>query len=90
MATVSINTSNISKYFTVTNSTYYFVGNGDTFTSNNKGVNSSSAKTELKALYDFTTVSFNYSYSSETRYDKLTIKVGSTTVANALSGTGSS
>lgn len=90
MATVNITSSNISQYFTVSNSTYYFAGNGDTFTSNNNGLNRSSATTELTALYDFTTVSFNYSYSSEERYDKLTIKVGSTTVANALSGVGSS
>lgn len=90
MSSVNITTSNISQYFTVSNSTYYFVGSGSTFTSNNNGIKNSTAQTTLTAKYDFTKVTFNYSYSSEERYDKLTITVGSTTVANALSGVGNS
>lgn len=88
MSSVNITASNISQYFTVSNSTYYFAGSGSTFTSNNNGVNSSTAKTTLTAKQNFSKVTFNYSYSSEARYDKLTITVGSTTVANALSGVG--
>jgi len=58
---------------------------GCVWTSNNGGVNSSTAQTTLTAK-QACTVSFDYSYSSEANYDKLTITVGSTTVANALSG----
>ena len=83
--TLDITASNISEYFTVTNASYYFAGNGGTFTTNNGGVGSSTAKTTLKALYDMA-VAFTYSYSSESGYDKFTLKVGSTTVANAVSG----
>ena len=90
MSSVNITASNISQYFTVSNSAYYFVGSGSTFTSNNNGIKSSIAQTTLTAKYDFTKVTFNYSYSSEARYDKLTITVGSTTVADALSGVGNS
>nr|DAE09675.1 MAG TPA: hypothetical protein [Myoviridae sp. ctjhW4] len=90
MSSVNITASNISQYFTVFNSTYYFVGSGSTFTSNNNGVNNSTAKTTLTAKYDFEKVTFNYSYSSEANYDKLTITIGSTTIANALSGVGNS
>lgn len=90
MSSINITASNISQYFTVSNSTYYFVGNGSTFTSNNNGINNSTAKTTLTAKYNFPKVTFNYSYSSEARYDKLTITVGSTTVADALSGVGNS
>ena len=90
MSSVNITASNISQYFTISNSTYYFAGSGSIFTSNNNGINSSTAKTTLTAKQNFTKVTFNYSYSSETKYDKLTITVGSTTVANALSGVGNS
>lgn len=90
MISVNITASNISQYFTVSNGTYYFAGNGSTFTSNNNGIKNSTAQTTLTAKYDFTKVTFNYSYSSEEKYDKLTITVGSTTVANALSGVGNS
>ena len=90
MSNINITSSNINQYFTVSNSTYYFAGSGSTFTSNNNGVNSSTAKTTLTAKQNFSKVTFNYSYSSEARYDKLTITVGSTTVANALSGVGNS
>ena len=47
---VDITASNISEYFTVTNgSSYYFNGDGNVFTTNNVGVNSSSAYTILTA-----------------------------------------
>lgn len=82
---VNITASNISQYFTVSNSSYYFAGNGDTFTSNNGGVNSSTAKTTLTALFDMS-VSFSYSYSSESGYDKFTLTFGGTTVESGASG----
>lgn len=85
--TISITANNIADYFTVVNgSTYYFVGSGDTFTSNNGGVNSSTATTTLTAKMDMDAISFNYSYSSEATFDKFTLVVAGTTVANAVSG----
>ena len=63
-----------------------------TYTSGNKGVNSSTST----ATFKFTTSSagvltFDYSVSSETNYDKLTIKINNgstdTTLVNAISGT---
>lgn len=83
--TYNITTSNISTYFTVTNNSYYFAGNGSTWTSNNKGVSSSTAKTVLTAKQDME-VSFDYSYSSEASYDKFTLIFGSTTVESNVSG----
>lgn len=84
--TVNITTSNVNDYFTVTNGSYYFAGSGSTFTSNNKYVSSSTATTTFTAKTDMTNLSLTYSYSSERNYDKFTLTVGSTTVANALSG----
>ena len=63
-----------------------------TYTSGNKGVNSSTST----ATFKFTTSSagvltFDYSVSSETNFDKLTIKINNgstdTTLVNAISGT---
>lgn len=82
---VLITADNISKYFGVTNESYYFVGSGATFTSNNNGVSGSTAKTTLIALYDMD-ISFIYSYSSEANYDKFTLVVGDTTVESDVSG----
>ena len=84
--TVNITTSNVNDYFTVSNGSYYFAGSGSTFTSNNKYVSSSTATTTFTAKTDMTNLSFAYGYSSESNYDKFTLTVGSTTVANALSG----
>lgn len=84
--TVAITASNIGTYFTVTNGTYKFNGSGSVFTSNNGGVNSSTASTVLTAKQDIMALTFNYSYSSEANYDKFTLKVGGTTVENAVSG----
>lgn len=78
----------ISQYFTVANSSYYFAGNGSTYTSNNTNLNSSTAKTTLIAKYDMT-VSFDYSVASEANYDKLTITVAGTSVCTDLSGVNS-
>lgn len=83
--TVTITADNISQYFTVTNSSYYFAGNGSTFTSNNAGKSSSTAQTTLTALTDMT-IDFTYSYSSEANYDNFYLTVGETTVETAVSG----
>lgn len=80
-----ITVDNISNYFTVTNGSYYFKGSGNIFTSNNSGKASSEASTTLKALKD-TDVSFSYSYSSESNFDKFTLIVGDETVESAVSG----
>ena len=83
---VSITASNISDYFTVSNGTYYFFGNGSVFTTNNAGINNSTASTTLMAKQDISSLTFKYSYSSEANYDLFTLKVGSTTVESGVSG----
>ena len=88
--TNKITTTNVGNYFTVTNGSYYFAGSysaatGYTFTSNNNGVNSSTATTTLTALKTMF-VSFGYSYSSEANYDKFTLKIGDATVEDGVSG----
>lgn len=84
---VDITASNISDYFTVTNgSSYYFNGEGNVFTTNNAGVNSSAAYTILTAKQDISEISFDYSYSSEPSYDKFTLTVAGSTIENAVSG----
>lgn len=83
---VSITASNISDYFTVLNGDYYFSGNRSIFTTNNAGINSSTASTTLMAKQDISSLTFNYSYSSEANYDLFTLKVGLTTVESGVSG----
>lgn len=83
---VAITADNIGDYFTVTNGSYYFAGSGDIFTSNNAGKASSTASTVLTAKQDISVLAFDYSYSSEARYDKFTLKVGGTTVEDGVSG----
>ena len=84
---VTIDVDNINDFFEVTNSTYYFEGSDTVFAANNLGVNSTTATTTLKLKQDVTNLSFQYNYITETNYDKFTIKIGSTTVLNAVSGT---
>ena len=84
--TVSITADNISEYFTVANGSYYFKGSGSVFTTTNGGVHSSTASTVLTAKQDISSLTFNYSYSSERSFDKFTLKVGGTVVENAVSG----
>lgn len=88
---VTITADNLSTYFTVTNDTYYFVPSGSTFTSNNNGKNSTTAKTSLKPLKRIYAWKFNYLVSSESGYDTFTCSYGSTTslttVIDAVSGT---
>ena len=78
----------IDTYFEVTNgSAHYFEGNAHTFEATNLGIDSTTATTTLKLKQDVTNLSFQYQYVTEANYDKFTIKVGSTTVLNAVSGT---
>lgn len=84
---ITISGANITDFFEVTNRTYYFDGSDTVFTANNLGVNSTKATTTLKLKQDVTNLSFQYKYITEADYDKFTIKVGSTTVLNAVSGT---
>lgn len=83
--TYSITASNISTYFTVSNGSYYFAGSGSVFTSNNAGVKSSTATTTLTAK-KAGTLSFDYSYSSESKYDLFTLVVKGTIVEDGVSG----
>lgn len=82
-----ITADNISSYFSVSDNSYYFARSGSSFTSNNNGVSSSSAVTTLTALQSFPLIEFDYSVSSESGYDKLTISVAGSTVVSAISGT---
>ncbi len=70
--------------------TYKFVQDGNKWTSNNKGVNSSTAQSSwtinLSESYYYT---IKYKVSSETNWDKLTITLDGTTIVNAISGNGS-
>lgn len=81
----NITASNIKNFFSVTNGSYYFSGSGSVFTSNNQGVDGTTAKTVLTAKQDMD-VSFKYSYSSEANYDKFTLVFAGTTVENGASG----
>ena len=86
--TVAITQSNVNSYFTVTNGSYYFAGNGSKFAANNCGVNSSTATTTLTALYD-TDVTLDYAYVTEASYDKFTLSAAGIALLNAVSGTAS-
>lgn len=82
-----ITDKNISKFFTVSNDSYYFEWTDGQFKSNNVNVDDSTAKTTLTALTDIE-LSFDYSYSTEEDYDLFTLTVGGTTVENEASGVG--
>ena len=84
--TVNITADNIADYFEVTNGVYYFAGSGSTFTSNNKGMNNTTASTILKAKKDFSELWFDYSYSSEINSDKFTLRAAGTTIESEVSG----
>ena len=71
-------TVNISNSSTVINN----------LTSNNQGIGNSTATSTITITTgsEAGTLSFDYSVSSESNYDKLTITVNGTTIANAISG----
>lgn len=81
-----ITTSNMLTYFTRSSGDYYFVGSGSTWTTNNGGVDSSTAQTTLTAKMNME-VSFDYSYSSEANYDKFTLTIAGNVIEDAVSGT---
>lgn len=81
-----IDATNIGQYFTVANNSYYFKGSGKVFSNTNKNVNSQTAQTVLTATKNMN-IRFDYGWGTEGNYDKFTITVGSTTVANNASGT---
>lgn len=60
---------------------------GEMLVSGNKGKNYSTSTLTLTFTAD-TAISFEYKVSSEEKYDKCTIKLGSTTIANAISDKG--
>jgi hypothetical protein len=86
--TINITGDNITDYFTVTNGTYYFKWNSSSnaFASSNIGVGGSTATSTWKAINDISNLSFTYSYSSESGWDKFTLTIAGTTVENAVSG----
>ena len=85
---VMINNSNLTDYFDVSNDLYGFIWNDtdNAFVSNNSGIQSSTATSTWTALYNLNNVNFNYSYSSESSYDKFTLIIAGNTIANAVSG----
>lgn len=72
----NITNGNISEYFDVINSDYYFAYSSatNTFTSNNRGLKSTTAKTVLKSKKDIK-IEFTYGYSSESGCDKFYLSV---------------
>ena len=59
---------------------------GTKWVSNNAGVSNSTAYISLTLKQNIGWISFDYSYSTEASYDKMTVIVGNTTVASAVSG----
>lgn len=81
----TITEDNVNSFFSVANGTYYFAPKDGIWTSNNNGVKSSTATTTFTAKSSMP-VSFDYSYSSEAKYDKFTLVVAGTTVEDGVSG----
>lgn len=81
----TITENNVDSFFSVANGTYYFAPKDGVWTSNNSGVKSSTATTTFTAKSSMP-VSFDYSYSSEAKYDKFTLVVAGTTVEDGVSG----
>ncbi len=72
------------------NSTYKFVKNGFQWTSNNKGIQSSTAESTWTASVSGEKLfTLKYKVSSEANCDKLTVTLDGTTIVNAVSGDGS-
>ena len=84
-----ITTNNYSNYFTISNGSYYF--NPDSYgdwSANNLGQNSTTATTTWTCTSGGT-YRLTWTYVTETRYDKLTVKANGTTYADAVSGNSS-
>ena len=86
---VKINSTNIDKYFTVSNSSQYFSGSGNVFTNTNTNT-VGTAQTTLTAKIALNSLSFDYSYSTSSTNNTFTITVAGTTILNSVTGTGSS
>lgn len=85
-----ITPSNISNFFTRAGNSYTFVGDSSgKFTSINQGAHSTTAKSTWTAKKQIKKLTFSYKVSSESNYDKYSITVGGTIVANNISGNGS-
>lgn len=84
----TLTSSNCSSLFVVSNGNPTFMWSGTVLKAENLGQDGSSATITLKAKADMT-LTFSYAYVTESRYDKFTVIVGSTTVLNAVSGTSS-
>lgn len=76
------------------NGTYYFEQSGTTWTSNNQGKSNTTATStwtlEVPSGASSVTYSFDYSVSSESYCDKLTITLDDSTVVDGISGSQSS
>ncbi len=84
-----VDNTNLISWENTSNGTYAFIKEGTKWTSNNKGIKSSTATSTWTITLDKDTeYSLKYKVSSEASYDKLTIKLNSTTIANAISGAG--
>ncbi len=84
-----VDNTNLISWENTSNGTYAFIKEGTKWTSNNKGIKSSTATSAWTIIVtEDTEYSFKYKVSSEQGYDKLTIKLDDTTVANAISGIG--
>lgn len=84
-----VDNTNLVSWENTSNGTYAFVKEGTKWTSNNKSVKSSTATSTWTITLDKDTeYSLKYKVSSEASYDKLTVKLDSTTIANAISGAG--
>lgn len=81
-----ITSNNYSSYFTISNGTYEFTpdSNGN-WSANNLGRDSTTASTTW-TCNSSGTYRLTWTYVTEKRYDKLTIKANGTTYANAVSG----
>lgn len=79
-------TNDAAQAFDMADGTYGFkLVNGE-YVSDNKGKNSTTATSTWTAKYDMDSVSFKYSWSSESGYDKFTLTVAGKTIENAVSG----
>ena len=72
-----------------TTTKYPFVQDGNKWTSSNKGVKTSTSSSSWSiSVEEETELTIKYKVSSEKSYDKFTLKLDSTTIANTISGEG--
>lgn len=79
-------TNDATQAFDMADGAYGFKLVDGEYVSNNKGKNSTTATSTWTAKYDMDDVSFKYSWSSESGYDKFTLTVAGKTIENAVSG----